>query len=98
VQVTGAASCDLDEARAMGGPAYFPHSLTCTGDRSDFAMRLRSLTVGPLMAGVLSYDVEVRIETTNELGCAYEVNVPLAGDTDCWSAAGTRSATRTARW
>jgi AraC-like DNA-binding protein len=63
---------------------YFPHRLTCAGEESEFAMRLRSLTVGPLMAGVLSYDVEVHIETTHELGCAYEVNVPLAGDMDCW--------------
>ena len=29
-------------------------------------------------------DVEVHIETTHELGCAYEVNVPLAGEMDCW--------------
>lgn len=84
MQVTAAASRDLDEARAVGGSAYFPHTLSCAGDRSAFAMGLRSLTVGPLMAGVLSYDVEVHIETTSELSCAYEVNVPLAGDMDCW--------------
>ena len=84
MQVTAAASRDLDEARAVGGSAYFPHALTCVGEPGEFAMRLRSLTLGPLMAGVLSYDVEVHIETTGELGCAYEVNVPLAEDMDCW--------------
>jgi AraC-like DNA-binding protein len=78
------ASRDVGEARAVGGSAYFPHRLSCRGDRSEFAMRLRSLTIGPLMAGVLSYDVEVHIETTHELATAYEVNVPLGGDMDCW--------------
>jgi AraC-like DNA-binding protein len=78
------ASRDLDEARSFGGSAYYPHTLACVGDDSEFAMRLRSLTVGPLMAGVLSYDVEVHIETTHELATAYEVNIPLAGELDCW--------------
>ncbi len=77
-------SRDLDEAREIGGSVYFPHRLTCTGDSSAFAMQLQSLTVGPLMVGVLSYDVEVHIETTRELDTAYEINVPLAGDLDCW--------------
>lgn len=80
-------SRDLDEAREIGGSAYFPHTLSCTGSaaaRSEFAMRLRSLTLGPLMAGVLGYDVEVHIETTRELADAYEINVPLAADLDCW--------------
>ena len=78
------ASQDLDEARTVGGSAYFPHRLTCEGDLSEFAMRLRSVTIGPLMAGILAYDVEVHIETTHQLATAYEVNVPLGGGMDCW--------------
>jgi AraC-like DNA-binding protein len=77
-------SRDLDEAREIGGSAYFPHVLTCHGDASAFAMQLRSITVGPVLVGVLGYDVEVHIETTRELDTAYEINVPLAGELDCW--------------
>ncbi len=58
---------DLDEAQDIGGSVYFPHRLTCQGERSGFAMCLRGLRLGPLMAGVLSYDVEVHIETAREL-------------------------------
>lgn len=81
---TSFVSRDLDEAREIGGSVYFPHQLTCQGDASAFAMQLRSLTLGPLMVGVLGYDVEVHIETTRELDTAYEINVPLAADLDCW--------------
>lgn len=63
---------------------YFPHQLSCAGDAREFAMQLRSLTLGPLMIGVLSYEVEVHIATTRELDTAYEINVPLAGEMDCW--------------
>lgn len=75
---------DLDEARRVGGAAYYPHRLRCAGRSSAFAMRLRSMTVDPLMVGVLGYDVEVHIETTGALGTAYEVNVPLGRPMDCW--------------
>ncbi|HZZ51997.1 MAG TPA: AraC family transcriptional regulator [Pseudonocardia sp.] len=75
---------DLDQALALGGQVYYPHRVDILGDAADFAMRLRSVLLGPLLVGSLGYDVEVRIETTAPLGTSYEVNVPMSGQLESW--------------
>lgn len=86
---------DIDEARLLGGSVYYPHRLRCAGEPSDFAMHLRARRLGPLTVGVLGYDVEVHIETTEALNTAYEVNIPLGQGLDCW--VGGRHAVATPR-
>jgi AraC-like DNA-binding protein len=75
---------DLDQALTVGGQVYYPHRVDILGDAAKFAMRLRSVRVGPLLVGFLAYDVEVRIETTAPLETSYEVNVPLSGHLESW--------------
>ncbi|MBH5143461.1 AraC family transcriptional regulator [Rhodococcus erythropolis] len=73
-----AVSRDVDEARALGGQIYYPHSVRVLGDSQQFSMRLDAAEMGPVTMGWLSYDTEVKIET-GDLGDAYHVNLPVTG-------------------
>lgn len=74
----------VDEARRHCAAVYFPHRLDVLDDARPFDMRLRAVTFGPVTVGVLSYSDPVYIET-GDMETAYEVNVPLSGEVECWS-------------
>jgi len=70
-------SGDPDEAREVGTRVYHSHRVTVLGDVSRFAMTLDAASLGPLTVGWLSYDTEVRIESSHD--GHYQVNVPTVG-------------------
>ena len=70
-------SGDLDEAREVGSRVYHRHRVTVLGDARRFAMTLEAATLGPLTIGWLTYDTEVRLESTHP--AHYQVNIPTAG-------------------
>jgi AraC-like DNA-binding protein len=70
-------SGDPEEAREVGTRVYHDHRVTVLGDASRFAMSLDAASLGPLTVGWLSYDTEVRIESTHH--GHYQVNVPTSG-------------------
>jgi AraC-like DNA-binding protein len=70
-------SGDPDEAREVGTRVYHSHRVTVLGDVSRFAMTLDATSLGPLTVGWLSYETEVRLESSHD--GHYQVNVPLAG-------------------
>ncbi|OJG06104.1 Transcriptional activator NphR [Pseudonocardia autotrophica] len=70
-------SCDLDEARSVGGDLYYPHDVRVLGDR-PFRLDLEVARLGPITLGWLSYNTEVHIRT-GVLTDAYQVNIPVGG-------------------
>ena len=70
-------SVDVDEAREVGSRVYHRHRVTVLGDARRFAMTLEAATLGPLTIGWLTYDTEVRLESTHP--AHYQVNIPTAG-------------------
>ncbi|NEK59475.1 AraC family transcriptional regulator [Geodermatophilus sabuli] len=70
-------SGDPDEAREVGTRVYHRHRVTVLGDAAHFAMSLDAASLGPLTVGWLSYDTEVRIESSHQ--GHYQVNVPQGG-------------------
>ena len=58
-------SMDPDEAREVGSRVYHRHRVTVLGDARRFAMTLEAATLGPLTIGWLTYDTEVRLESTH---------------------------------
>lgn len=70
---------DADEALRVAAEVYFPHRFTMVRDPRRFHMRLDAVRIGPLEAGLLTYGVELRLET-GDLTTGYEVNVPLGDD------------------
>ncbi|AWK76132.1 hypothetical protein CBI38_31930 (plasmid) [Rhodococcus oxybenzonivorans] len=68
----------LDEARAAVGQMYYPHRLAQLTTDSDLAMSLRTVRLGPLTLGRLSYGAEVSLDF-GELENAYHVSIPLSG-------------------
>ncbi|MBP1159429.1 MULTISPECIES: AraC family transcriptional regulator [Rhodococcus] len=68
----------LDEARAAVGRNYYPHRLAQLTTDSDLDMSLRTVQLGPVSVGRLSYGVDVSIHL-DELESAYHVNIPMSG-------------------
>lgn len=71
-------SREVDEARALGGDVFHPHSLQLLGRGKDFQMRLRSTKASELTVGLLEYASPVRIKT-KAFSDTYQVNFPLVG-------------------
>lgn len=70
-------TCDLDEARAVGGDLFFPHDLRVVGGGS-FRLDIQAARFGAITLGWVSYGTEIRVRT-GVLGSGYEVNVPICG-------------------
>ncbi|MGW6378083.1 AraC family transcriptional regulator [Rhodococcus sp. NPDC055112] len=68
----------LDEARAAVGGTYYPHRLAQLTTDSDLDMSLRTVQLGPVSVGRLSYGADVRIDL-GELESAYHVSIPMSG-------------------
>ncbi|GAA3668930.1 AraC family transcriptional regulator [Microbacterium marinilacus] len=67
----------IDQARAVGGRAFFPHVLR--GVRADtFGLRLRAGTLGPVLVGTLEYRTATRVDSA-EFVDSYEVNLMTHG-------------------
>jgi hypothetical protein len=76
-EVISLETADPDEAMAVGGGAFYPHSLSELEDPRRFTMRLDAVQQGPITAGVLRYGVPLQV-TARDLG-SYHINIPLAG-------------------
>jgi AraC-like DNA-binding protein len=70
-------TADPEEAMCLGGAVYYPHRYTKVATSNPFAMGLDAICLGPVTVGVISYDVDLSLQT-EALG-AYQVNVPLSG-------------------
>ncbi len=68
----------LDEARAAVGRTFYPHRLDQLSTDSDLTMSLRTVRLGQLTVGRLSYGAEVSLDF-GELESAYHVSIPLSG-------------------
>jgi AraC-like DNA-binding protein len=68
----------VDEAMALGGDVFHPHSIQLLGRDKDFQMRLRSIEASGLTLGLLEYASPVHI-SSNSFTDAYQVNFPLQG-------------------
>src|SRR5687768_16439179 len=66
-----------DEAREVGTRILHPHRVVVLGDAARFAMSLDAASLGPLTLGWLTYDTEVRLESSHD--GHYEVNVLTGG-------------------
>ncbi|WP_368679868.1 AraC family transcriptional regulator (plasmid) [Rhodococcus opacus] len=71
-------TCRLDEAQAALGQTYYPHRLDQLTTDPDLTMSLRTVRLGPLTLGRLSYGAEVSLDF-GELENAYHVSIPLSG-------------------
>jgi AraC-like DNA-binding protein len=71
-------SREVDEARALGGDVFHPHSMQLLGREKDFQMRLRSIDASGLTLGLLEYASPVHIDS-RAFSNAYQVNFPLQG-------------------
>lgn len=71
-------SREIDEARALGGEVFHPHSLQPMGRDNDFQMRLRSVDASGLTLGLLEYASPVHI-SSDSFSDAYQVNFPIRG-------------------
>lgn len=80
-------SGDPDEAREVGTRILHPHRVVVLGDAARFAMSLDAASLGPLTLGWLTYDTEVRLESSHD--GHYEVNV-LSGGTMLASSGGQK--------
>ncbi|QRP47818.1 AraC family transcriptional regulator [Amycolatopsis sp. FDAARGOS 1241] len=69
---------DLAFAREELSRVYYPLRVEPTHRTRDFDFTMRTLTVGPLTIGRLSYGAEI-VKDCGDLQTAYHVNVPLAG-------------------
>lgn len=68
---------DPDEACEVGTRILHRHRVVVLGDATRFAMDLQATSLGPLTVGWLTYDTEVRLESSHE--GHYEVNVLTGG-------------------
>jgi len=64
---------DPDEACEVGSRILHRHRVVVLGDATRFAMDLEAASLGPLTVGWLTYDTEVRLESSHD--GHYEVNV-----------------------
>lgn len=74
----------VDDASRFGTAVYHPHRLEVLDESQPFGMRLTAATFGPVTVGLLSYSAPVRIET-DDMETAYEINVPLSSEVECWA-------------
>lgn len=74
----------VDDASRFGTAVYHPHRLEVLDESQPFSMRLKATTCGPVTVGLLSYSTPVYIET-GDMETAYEINVPLSNELECWS-------------
>ncbi|WP_432854646.1 AraC family transcriptional regulator [Amycolatopsis sp. CA-161197] len=69
---------DLAFAREELSRVYYPLRVDPTHRSRDFEFTMRTLTVGPLTIGRMSYGAEI-VKDCGDLQTAYHVNVPLTG-------------------
>src|SRR5581483_9356832 len=69
-------SRDPAEATAIAALVYHEHRLTIVGDRRAFAISLDAASLGPLTLGWLSYDTEVQVVATSEMGMIFRPDRP----------------------
>ena len=84
---------DIDRAQTLLGRAFYPLRVEPTGE-GRFSLRMRTVQVGPLVLGELTYGTDIRKEC-GELDTAYHVNVPLHGEV--WSTCGDEQVVATPR-
>ncbi|GEL24804.1 transcriptional regulator [Pseudonocardia sulfidoxydans NBRC 16205] len=70
---------DVDRARAHVSSAYYPLTLRPGADSARFGLRMRTVVLGPLVLGELTYDSDVT-KDCGEPSTAYHVNVPTCGE------------------
>ncbi|MGO1769364.1 MAG: AraC family transcriptional regulator [Microbacterium sp.] len=70
---------DVDDARAVGGAVYHPHTLRFARGDAGFGMHLRATATGPILTGTLSYDLPVEVRAAEFLD-SYQVNLALHGE------------------
>ncbi|MFC4946601.1 AraC family transcriptional regulator [Pseudonocardia sp. GCM10023141] len=70
---------DIDQARAQVSSAYYPLALRPSGSSARFSLRMRTVVLGPLVLGELTYTSDVT-KDCGELDTAYHVNVPICGE------------------
>lgn len=70
---------DIDDARAVGGAVYHPHTLRFARGNEGFGMHLRATATGPILTGTLSYDLPVQVHAA-EFVDSYQVNLALRGE------------------
>ncbi|WLP89989.1 AraC family transcriptional regulator [Gordonia sp. NB41Y] len=68
---------DWDGAHRAVAEAYFPHELTGLDGSEELDLSLRTVELGPVTIGRLSWGADVSIAC--EYPGAYEVNIPLSG-------------------
>jgi AraC-like DNA-binding protein len=70
---------DVDHARANVSSTYYPLDLRPADGGEGFGLRMRTVRLGALVLGRLTYDSDVT-KDCGELATAYHVNVPLCGE------------------
>lgn len=68
---------DWDTAHRAVADAYFPHELRALDEREDVDLTMRTVELGGVTIGLLTWGAEVSIAC--DYPGAYEVNVPLSG-------------------
>ncbi|BBZ58132.1 AraC family transcriptional regulator [Mycolicibacterium phocaicum] len=71
-------SCQVEEARIVGGAMFYPHTVEVLGPESRFALHINGIDLGAMVLGWLWWDTGVQINTA-ELEDAYQLNIPIHG-------------------